>query len=123
MVDFLPTILHIIFRNCFSLYDMGMSQMKLSVWYWWMCVLYVVMITALGTNFAQFAETLAKDPLKVFALMADTMPSCTHYYMNYIAMQSYSHTLVLTRYVSVIKYRLNLRSHSEKESKDLAEPE
>lgn len=123
MVDFLPTILNLIFKNCFSLYDQTMSQYKLSVWYWWMNVLYVVMITALGTNFMGFVTTLAQDPLRIFSLLADTMPSCTHYYMNYVAMQSYVHAMVLTRYVPLTKYRIHSRTHDEQEAKDMAEPE
>jgi hypothetical protein len=123
MVDFLPTILNMIFVNCFSLYDKTQSQFKLSVWYWWMNLLYVVMITALGTNFMSFVETLSKDPLKIFSLLADTMPECTHYYMNYICMQTYTHAMVLTRYVPYIKYRNALRSRGEQEAKDMAEPE
>merc|ERR1719263_1876058 len=70
MVDFLPTILNLIFKNCFSLYDKTNSQYKLSVYYWWMNVLYVVMITALGTNFMSFVTTLSQDPLKIFSLLA-----------------------------------------------------
>jgi len=123
MVDFLPTILMLIFTNCFSLYDKSAAQLKLSVWYWWMNVLYVVLVTALGTNFMQFADTLAHDPLKVFGLLADTMPNCTHYYMNYIGMQFYAHGMVLTRYVPCIKYRNKCRNYTEEEAKKMAEPE
>jgi hypothetical protein len=123
MVDFLPTILVMIFRNCFSLYDKTQSQYKLSVWYWWMNVLYVVLITALGTNFMSFVTTLSKDPLKVFSLLADTMPSCTHYYMNYIGMQAFAHWMVLTRYMNLIKFRGFARLYSDQEAKDLSEPE
>jgi len=123
MVDFMPTVLMLIFTNCFSLYDKGAAQFKLTVWYWWLNVLYVVMITALGTNFLSFVETLSKDPLKLFSLLADTMPECTHYYMNYIGMQAYSQAMVLTRYMPLIKYRSFLHSHDEQEAKDMAEPE
>jgi len=123
MVDFLPTILMLIFTNCFSLYDKSQAQYKLSVWYWWMNVLYVVMVTALGTNFLSFAEVLAKDPLRIFSLLANTMPECTHYYMNYIGMQAFVHAMVLTRYVPLVKYRMHRRSHEEQEAKDMAEPE
>jgi len=123
MVDFLPTILMLIFTHCFSLYNKTAAQYKLSVWYWWMNVLYVVCVTALGTNFLSFAETLAKDPLSLFSLLADTMPECTHYYMNYIGMQYYVHAMVLTRYVPLIKFTKASRSHEEQEAKDMAEPE
>jgi len=123
MVDFLPTILSLIFKNCYSLYDKTQSQYKISVYYWWMNVLYVVCITALGTNFMSFATTLAADPLKLPSMLADTMPSCTHYYMNYVGMQSYIHAMVLTRYVPLTKFKMNSRKHEEQEAKDMAEPE
>jgi len=123
MVDFLPTILNLIFKNCYSLYDATQSQYKISVYYWWMNVLYVVCVTALGTNFMSFATTLAADPLKLPSMLADTMPSCTHYYMNYVGMQSYFHAMVLTRYVPLTKFRINRRNHEPQEAKDMAEPE
>jgi len=123
MVDFLPTILMLIFRNCFSLYDKNQAQYKLSVWYWWLNVLYVVLVTALGTNFMSFATTLSEDPLRIFSLLADTMPSCTHYYMNYIGMQTYIHWMVLTRYVPLTKFKAYSRLYDEQEAKDMAEPE
>jgi hypothetical protein len=87
MVDFLPTILVLIFTNCFSVYDKSNQQYKLTCWYFWMNILFVVLVTALGTNFMSFVDTLANDPLKVFHLFATTMPNCTHYYMNYLGMQ------------------------------------
>jgi len=124
MVDFLPTILMIIFKSCMSMYDESVVQSRIAVWYWWMNVLYVVMITALGTNFMSFVETLAKDPLSIFSLLADTMPSCTHYYMNYVAMQSYVHAMVLIRYSPLAKFRMQqARGYDEQEAKDLVEPE
>jgi len=123
MVDFLPTILNLIFVNCFSLYDKTQSQYKLSVWYWWMNVLYVVLITALGTNFVSFATTLSQDPLAVFSLLADTMPSCTHYYMNYIGMSAFAQWMVLTRYMQLTKFKSFSRLHDEQEAKNMAEPE
>jgi hypothetical protein len=123
MVDFLPTLLVLIFTNCFSVYDRSGQQMKLSVWYFWMNMLFVVMVTAIGTSFLSFVKTVANDPLKIFHLLATTMPNCTHYYMNYLGMQWYSMAMQLTRYIGVIKYRIFVRHHDEEEARDLSEPE
>jgi hypothetical protein len=123
MVDFLPTLLVLIFTNCFAVYDRSGQQMKLSVWYFWMNMLFVVMVTAIGTSFLSFVKTVANDPLKIFHLLATTMPNCTHYYMNYLGMQWYSMAMQLTRYMGVIKYRIFVRHHDEEEARDLAEPE
>jgi hypothetical protein len=70
-----------------------------------------------------FVKTLANDPLKIFHLLATTMPNCTHYYMNYLGMQWYSMAMQLTRYMGVIKYRIFIRHHDEEEARALAEPE
>jgi hypothetical protein len=123
MVDFLPTLLVLIFTNCFSVYDKSGQQYKLTVWYFWMNMLFVVLVTAVGTSFMSFVKTLANDPLKIFHLLATTMPNCTHYYMNYLGMQWYSMAMQLTRYMGVIKYRVFIRHHPEEEARNLAEPE
>jgi hypothetical protein len=123
MVDFLPTLLMLLFQNFFSLYDRTAAQYKLSVWYWWMNVFFVVMITAVGSGFLPFVETLAQHPTQIFALLAKTMPHTTHYYMNYLAMQWYTHSLVLTRYMILLKYRTFAHYYSEEEAIELAEPE
>lgn len=123
MVDFLPTFLHLIFGFCFPLYDKSHSQLKVSIWYWWMSVLYVVLIAAIGPSFLSFAKYLAKDPLRIFGLLAGTMPGCTHYFMNYISMQFYAHAISLIRHVPLLKYMFFSRVFAEGESKDMAEPE
>jgi hypothetical protein len=123
MVDFLPTILHMIFRNFFSMWDATNSQLQLSRWYYWMQVLYIILIAAIGESFLKFIETLAQDPLHIFAMLADTMPNCTHYYMNYLDQQWYSQAMVLTRYMPVTKFKAFTASHEDEEAKAMAEPE
>jgi len=123
MVDFLPTLLVLIFTNFFSVYDKSNQQYKLTVWYFWMNILFVVLVTAVGTSFTKFVKTLANDPLKIFHLLATTMPSCTHYYINYLGMQWYSMAMQLTRYMGVIKYRVFIRHHEEEEARALSELE
>jgi hypothetical protein len=86
-------------------------------------MLFVVMVTAIGTSFLSFVKTVANDPLKIFHLLATTMPNCTHYYMNYLGMQWYSMAMQLTRYIGVIKFRIFVRHHEEEEARDLSEPE
>jgi hypothetical protein len=123
MVDFLPTFLVLIFTSCFAVYDKSLQQYKLSVWYFWMNMLFVVLVTAVGVNFLNFVTTLANDPLSIFQLLASTMPSCTHYYMNYLGMQWYSMAMQLTRYMNVLKFRIFARHHEEEDARSLAEPE
>jgi hypothetical protein len=123
MVDFLPTILVLIFTNCFSVYDRSGQQMKLTVWYFWMNMLFVVMVTAIGTNFVSFVTTLANNPIYIFHVLATTLPNCTHYYMNYLGMQWFSMALQLTRYFQVLKYGIFCHQHEEETAWNLAEPE
>jgi len=88
-----------------------------------MNILFVVLVTALGTSFMSFVRTLANDPLKVFHLFATTMPNCTHYYMNYLCMQWYSMAMQLTRYMNVIKFKIFSRHHDDEKARELSEPE
>jgi hypothetical protein len=92
-----------------------------------MNVLFVVMVTAIGPGFLHFVETMAKNPLNFFHLLATTMPPCTHYYMKYLTMQWLSQGMYVSRYIQVIKFRMIWPKvwpdGTEREIKELSEPE
>lgn len=123
LIDFLPAALLWIFTNFFSLYDKTQAQFKLSVLYWWLNVLYVVVVTSVGTNFTEIVETLSNDPKHIFVVLANTLPRCTNFYLNYIGLQAITQGLALTRYFYVAKFVYYSRTYDEEDAKNLAEPE
>jgi len=123
MVCFLPTFLHLIFGNFFTLRAHAFSQHKVQVWYFWFQVIFVILATAVGTNFTQFINTLANEPLTLPLVLADTMPFATHFYMNYVCALWAAHALNLTRYTQYLKYLSFSKLFDEETAKEMAEPE
>lgn len=124
MVAFLPTILLLIFRSFFILKADAWSQARLQKWYFWFQVVFVILITAIGSSVVEFTTTLFANPIEVFGLLADTMPHATHFYMNFLVLQWTTHFMNLLRYVPLTKY-LGFRQiyDTEEEARKMSEPE
>lgn len=103
MMSFLPTFLMYIY----DLYCNKSSQWKqlaLQRSYFWFLVTFVLLVTAVGSNFSETLVTLAHRPFNIFTLLANRMPLTTHFYLNYCVMQPVTHGMNLTRYFYVMKY-------------------
>jgi hypothetical protein len=123
MVAFLPTFLILIFRMCFTLKDDAFAQQMLQNWYFVFQVVFVILVTAIGSNMMQFLETLIEHPTEVFPLLGKSMPYATHFYMNYLVLQWASHAMVLTRYIQLGKFWLFSKIYDEKTAREMSEPE
>lgn len=123
MVAFLPTFLLLIFGFFFTLKAEAFAQHKLQKWYFWFQMFFVVLTTAIGQDFVGFLSDIAKDPFGIFGLLADKLPSATHFYMNFLTLQWFTHAMVLTRYIVLAKFKAFSAIYDEAEAKKLAEPE
>jgi hypothetical protein len=123
MVAFLPTFLILIFKTFFTLKDEANSQKLLQNWYFIFQLVFVILVTAIGSSMMQFLETLVESPTQIFPLLADTMPFATHFYMNYLVLQWASHTMVLTRYIPLAKYWIFRRMYDDATAREMSEPE
>jgi hypothetical protein len=124
MVAFLPTFLILIFKMCFTLKDISTAQQRLQNWYFVFQVVFVILITAIGPHMATFLDTLVEHPTAVFELLGTTMPFATHFYMNYLALQWASHSMVLMRYVPLTKFLIfRAEGYDDQYARQLAEPE
>ena len=47
----------------------------------------------------EFVRDVAKEPTELPMLLAQKMPSSTHYYLNFLVLQWVTHAMNLTRYV------------------------
>merc|ERR1719181_2268833 len=70
MTSMLPTFLMWIFDIFFVMKSEGYRQLRLQKWYFWFLVFFVLLLSAIGTNFAEFAKQIAANPLGVFVLFA-----------------------------------------------------
>lgn len=123
MVGFLPTFLILIFQACFTLRAAQWGQAKLQVWYFWFQMLFVILATAIGQDFVGFVNTLASEPFSIFMKLADTMPFATHFYMNFLVLQWVAHTMNLTRYVMLMKFKAFSQLYDEETARGMSEPE
>jgi len=123
MVSFLPTILHLIFKSFFSLKDEAWAQYKLQNYYFWFQVTFVILVTAIGGDVSDFARTLATSPFEVFALFGKSMPSATHFYMNFMVLQWVTHSLNLLRYINLTKFLAFRKLFGDEDARKMAEPE
>jgi hypothetical protein len=103
MMSMLPTFLMWIFV-LFSNKSEAWKQLELQKWYFWFLVIFVLLITCVGSDLTGTLECIANRPFSIFSLLANRMPLTTHFYLNYVIMQPLTHGMNLTRYINWMKY-------------------
>ena len=84
---FLPSTLHVIIASTFTLNSKAQSQLFLQQWYFWFQVIFVLLVTAIGTSLWQrFADVLT-SPTSVVLDLAGSLPNTSTFYMSYIILQ------------------------------------
>mmetsp|Transcript_33808 Transcript_33808/g.77172 ORF Transcript_33808/g.77172 Transcript_33808/m.77172 type:complete len:766 (-) Transcript_33808:149-2446(-) len=122
MVAMLPTFLLLIFKMCFTLVGVAVAQLKLQRWYFWFQMLFLVFIAAVGRDFMAFAKMLA-TPTDLIRELADTLPTSTHFFMNYFTLAYMTKAMVLFRHTPLMKYLAASKIWPPEEAKKVAEPE
>jgi len=103
-VAFVPTFFCMIFCNFFVLKADAWLQQRIQSWYFYFLVIFVLLVTAVGSSLVDTMETLAENPLYLFRLLADTLPLSTHFYLNYLPLQWVTHAQNLLRTSNLGKY-------------------
>merc|ERR1719428_1357244 len=119
----LPTFLMIIFRMFYTLKADRWGQIQLQEYYFWFLVVFVLLITAIGTNLQATLAKLAQSPFEAFKMLSAAMPVTTHFYLNYCMFQPVTHSMNLTRYIQLLKYWGFKRIYDEETARQMAEPE
>ncbi|CAE6948617.1 RSN1 [Symbiodinium natans] len=112
-----------IFAMLFNFKSEVWNQRELQAWYFWFLVFFVIMVTVVGQDFVSFVSDVAKDPMSFPLLLADKMPSSTHYYLNFLGLQWVSHAMNLTRYIQVSKFVAFTKVWNDDDARKLSEPE
>ena len=50
-------------------------------------VVYVLLVTAVGTSLWDRFRELVEEPTKILRLLAQTLPAASHFYLNYVPLQ------------------------------------
>lgn len=122
-LSFLPTFFVLIFHHFFVLKADAWVQHRLQVWYFWFQVVFILLVTAVGGSVVIALERIVASPLQVFGLLADCMPSATHFYLNFMVLQWVTQALDLTRYMNLFKYLALKPIFGEQGAKERSEPE
>merc|ERR1719387_44873 len=123
MTSMLPTFIMWIFGGFFAISSDGAAQFKLQKWYFWFQIVFVLLISAIGTNLTAFLEEVAENPLEIFSLIADSLPATTHFFLNFVVLQPVTHAMNLTRYINLAKFVIFKSVCSEERARELSEPE
>lgn len=122
-MSFLPTLLVMIIDKFFVLKANAWVQQRLQVWYFWFQMIFVLLVTAVGNSVINAFEQIMRQPFQVFGLLADSLPSATHFYLNFMVLQWVTHAMNLTRYINLFKYLALLPILGQTQAKGLSEPE
>jgi len=124
MMSMIPTFLVLIFQRFFVLKARAWTQHYLQQWYFYFLVVFVLLVTAIGTSLIQTVSALVREPMQIFVLLAAKMPQSTHFYLNFVPIQAAALAVNLTRYVNLLKYLLvKWYYNSEELGKEYCEPE
>lgn len=122
-MDFLPTILNMIFYSFFQLRSSNWAQLYLQTAYFWFMVMFVVLITAIGGSLAETIKDVLESPSKVPVLLAEALPVSSHFYMKYLVLQWATPAIGMLRIVQLMKFVLFRAIWGDEHAKVLSEPE
>jgi hypothetical protein len=118
----LPWCLMLIFNMFFTAPAAAEAQLFVQKYYYGFQVVFVILITAVGSALVQTVAYLGQHPTEVFELLATTLPNSTHFYLNWYALQWFASALGLVRLFNLIKFltiRAGVAVFFAEEQKDL----
>lgn len=123
MVAMLPTMLLTIHRNCFVLKDDAWAQLYLQRTYFFFQVTFVVLLFAVLPSMTEFLQIMFRSPFEIFNVLGERLPKSTHFYMNFMILQWFTHGMNFIRHMQLAKFIFFGRFFNAEESRALAEPE
>lgn len=110
MLGWLNFFLDIIIYRCFDNESITSQQLQLQRIYFVFLIIYVLLITCVGSDVEEALTVFIKSPLSIFTVLSNRMPLATHFYMFYVLSQPFTHGMNLCRYMQVFKYFFFYRS-------------
>ncbi|CAJ1367597.1 unnamed protein product [Effrenium voratum] len=120
----LPNCLMFISNRLFVTKSGRCCQLQLQTWYFYFLVVFVLMVTAVGSSLFKTLSRLLDHPREIFSLLASTLPHATQFYLSYFPMQWSVLVLEATRYQMIAVKFLALQAlWGAERAKELCEPE
>ncbi|CAK9075917.1 CSC1-like protein ERD4 (Protein EARLY-RESPONSIVE TO DEHYDRATION STRESS 4) [Durusdinium trenchii] len=122
-MSLLPNWLMFICEWLFVMKSGRQLQLQLQTWYFYFLVVFVLMVTAIGSSLFYTLSRLVEHPAKIFSLLANTLPYSTHFYLSYFPLQWSVYAMEATRYTVVVKYFALKALWGAERAKEACEPE
>lgn len=103
-VGLLPSWLTFICDWLFIMKSGRQLQLQVQKWYFYFLVVFVLMVTAIGSSLFYTLKSLVERPGEIFSLLATTLPYSTHFYLSYFPFQWTVYAAEVTRYHVAVKY-------------------
>ena len=103
-MSLLPSWLMFICDWLFVMKSGRQLQLQVQTWYFWFLVVFVLMVTAIGSSLFYTITRLAQRPGEIFSLLATTLPYATHFYLSYFPLQWSVYALEATRSHVALRY-------------------
>ena len=122
-LSFLPSLLMLIFGHFFMSKAEVNRQHRLQIWYNYFLVVYVLLVTAVGSSIFTTGKHLLERPFDAPSLLASNMPKSTHFYLNFIPMQMAAYATAGLRMAQAGKYLAFRGCYEAEVAKEKSEPE
>mmetsp|Transcript_25718 Transcript_25718/g.59996 ORF Transcript_25718/g.59996 Transcript_25718/m.59996 type:complete len:784 (+) Transcript_25718:129-2480(+) len=119
----LPLIILGIHKFFFQMFGTQGSQLEMQRTYYQFQVVYVLLVTAIGSSLVTRVQDLINNPSSVIDVLATSLPASSHFYLIYIATYWATHASSFSRYWSLGSYLLHRTIYAEEDARELAEPE
>jgi len=119
----LPTTLSFIIDKTFTFSSSAESQLYLQEWYFWFQVIFVLLVTAIGTSLWQRFNDILSSPKGLLFDLAGNLPNTSTFYMDYVILQWSVSVLNVLRYQNLVKFLAWNTICDEDRAKQKSEPE
>merc|ERR1719356_1596403 len=123
LMGFVPTFFMLILSKFFCIKSGNSLQHRIQDWYFYFQVIFVLLVTAIGSSLLDTLEELAEDPTSVVYILASTLPLATHFYLNYLPLQWVTHAQNMLRLANWFKFKAFSTIFGTAAAVKMAEPE
>jgi hypothetical protein len=91
--------------------------------YFFFLVTFVLLVTAIGSSLVATLQEILESPFKIFGLLANSLPTSSHFYLNYVVTNWGTQGTNLTRSSQLHKFIKAGGNQNEDAARKKAEPE
>lgn len=122
-IALLPRMLMAIICQFLMLKSGALAQLSLQRVYFTFQVLFVVLVKAITHSLLTTIQAVLEHPRSAFLLLGSSLPSCSHFYLNFLVLGWLAMMIQLLRPSNLSRYIFFRQAFNEKEARKRSEPE